>query len=261
MDFSNERYVRYYVRETTTWKVLPFESQALLPQMLRLVDRSGVLELGGVDPVAAVWAALPKWPRPLIESGLTGLLERGVILHSGDTIVWPRFLEAQESSQTDRLRQAESRAKRREIAMSVTNRDAGVTKRDKMSQLVTACHTVSHDVTPAVLAEPAVPEEKKIGSEPKRNGSSPAIHPDIVSWLLKTRNLKPLADPQYGSYWESLERAYDSYDWLYFEREINKADSWIEANRHRRPTDRGLTRFMRSWLEKAVDFGRRRQGA
>lgn len=261
MDFSNERYVRYYVRETTTWKILPFESQAILPQMLRLVDRSGVFELGGVDPTSAVWAALPKWPRPVIESGVTGLLERGVLVHVGDTLVWPRFLEAQETSQTDRLRQAESRAKRREIAMSVTKRDVHVTKRDKMSQLVTACHTVSQHVTPDVLAVPDKTEEKDVGSDPKKNGSSPDIHPDLVAWLSRTKNLKPLASPSYGSYWESLERAYDSYEWLYFEREINKADSWIEANPNRRPTERGLSRFMRSWFEKAVEFGRRRHDA
>ena len=45
MDFPNERYVRLYTRETTTWRLLGWEGQALLPQVLRLVDRSGVLDL------------------------------------------------------------------------------------------------------------------------------------------------------------------------------------------------------------------------
>lgn len=127
MDFANERYVRLYVRETTTWKLLPWEGQALLPQLLRLVDRAGVLDLGGVEPWEAVAAHLPKWPEDVIRVGLDALMKREVV-EIRDSLVWPRFLEGQEMAASDAQRARESRAKRRELARH------GITDRKRASQ-------------------------------------------------------------------------------------------------------------------------------
>ena len=46
MDWSNERYVRVYTRDTTTWKILSWEARALLQFLIRKVDRSGVVDTG-----------------------------------------------------------------------------------------------------------------------------------------------------------------------------------------------------------------------
>jgi hypothetical protein len=60
MDWANERYVRLFVRDTTTWKLLPWQSRLLLPAILRkLEERSADWErrrelfdefLGRTDP-------------------------------------------------------------------------------------------------------------------------------------------------------------------------------------------------------------------
>lgn len=98
MDFANERYVRLYVRETTTFRLLSWKGQALMPQILRLVDRAGVLELAGENPIDALILALPKWPADVIGEGLTDLIQRKVVELVDDAIVWPRFVEAQETA-------------------------------------------------------------------------------------------------------------------------------------------------------------------
>jgi len=171
VDFDNESYVRYYRRHTTGFKVLGFEAQALEPQLLRLMDRAGLFELEGLSPAEAIHAHLPKWPIPFLEAGVAELLSRGTIEKRGDLLLWPKYIEAQEAKQSDRVRQQESRARRRDLARQaelVTNCDSTpadteqkVTNRD---QNVTTCHTVSlqpyvHSVkdleaTPLVLSAP-----------------------------------------------------------------------------------------------------------
>jgi len=78
--------------------------------------------------------------------------------------------------------------------------------------------------------------------------------------LGKSKHLGPLAEDKHADLWSTLERAYDQYPWLYFEQEIAKMDAWIEANRGRKPTPRGLPRFVRNWMERAVEYGRRTHG-
>lgn len=125
MDFANERYVRFYVRETTTFRLMSFEGQALMPHVLRLVDRAGVLELGGVTPVEALSLALPRWPADVLEKGLAELVRRGVIQHNGDALVWPKYIEAQEHRQSDAQRQRDSRERRRSAAIGQTSTVTG----------------------------------------------------------------------------------------------------------------------------------------
>ncbi len=103
-------------------------------------------------------------------------------------------------------------------------------------------------------------EGKGVGvSSPNGDSTDLHIDPKISLWLQKTRHLGSLSDDRNVDLWSGLERAYDSYPWLYFEEEINKADAWISANPGRAPTPKGLPRFMRNWLERAVEIGRRRR--
>lgn len=148
MDWSNERYVRLYCRDTVEWEMLPWEARALWPNLLRKVDRAGILPLGrhGVKGLAA----LVKLPVEVVEPGLAALLEDGCLVAKGDVLVVPNFLAAQEAKQSDRQRQEESRARRRASALSVTDGHESsqpVTNRDDESQNVTECHDRSHAVT------------------------------------------------------------------------------------------------------------------
>ena len=47
LDWANERYeVRLYTRDTPNWTVAPWEARAVLPLILRKLDRKGILDLG-----------------------------------------------------------------------------------------------------------------------------------------------------------------------------------------------------------------------
>jgi len=100
-------------------------------------------------------------------------------------------------------------------------------------------------------------EEKDLSSDPTSRPSESHIDPVLQSCLQGTQSLKTLANGKHGPYWDALIEAYDHYEWLFFEVEIKKADAWIAANPNRKPTDKGLPRFFRSWIERAVEKGRK----
>lgn len=128
MDFSNERYVRLYTRDTTTWKLLDWPARAVLMFILRKVDRSGVIDLGdeGVEGLAAQIEV----PLEIVAPAVEQLVRRKVLVQTADAAVLPKFIEAQEAVQSEKQRQKESRLRRRDRALDVTKRDAPVTKRD-----------------------------------------------------------------------------------------------------------------------------------
>ncbi len=89
---------------------------------------------------------------------------------------------------------------------------------------------------------------------------SPELDANLRGWLQNSQHMKSLSNGKHVNFWKALESAYDGYDWLYFEEEIRKADAWMAANPKRKPTERGMPRFFRSWLERAVERGRKTHG-
>lgn len=113
MDFSNERYVRLYVRDTTAWKLLKFEGQSVWTLLYRRADRSGVISLSGVEP----WEAAVlhcDFPEEVAKVGMQRCLDRGWIVRDGDRLVFPKYIEANETPQSDAQRVREHRARERE---------------------------------------------------------------------------------------------------------------------------------------------------
>lgn len=158
MRWEDERYVRLYTRDTITWKLLPWQSKAILPLLLRKLDRAGVLELGDEDLEGV--AALIEVPWEVVEAGLRGLLKRGVFLHSGKALVMPNFLAAQEVSMSDAQRKREQRERERNRRVSgekpiPSGVSQNVTECHEMSQAVTPSHEASQSVTP-YLAVPCL---------------------------------------------------------------------------------------------------------
>lgn len=177
MDFSNERYVRLYTRETTTYKRLAWEAQALLAAVLRLMDRAGVLEIGELAPSEAVSLHLPKWPNEIVETGMRGLLTTGIVEHHGSALVWPKYLDAQEAVQTGAHRTSEWRARRRDVAChNETPRDETSQDRDETSH---KCDVERRGVTfgDSFLAMPnhtvQKEEESLVLWSPANNGDNP----------------------------------------------------------------------------------------
>jgi uncharacterized phage protein (TIGR02220 family) len=158
MDWANERYVRVYTRDTTTWKLLDWRAKALLPLLLRKLNRAGVLEVGEDGELGL--AAQVELPIEVVEPGIAQLLARGVVAKTATAYVVPKYLDAQEAVQTTAHRSKEYRSRLRDAALetgnTVTKRDAPVTKRD---DTVTSRHVASHGVTP-ILSEPILAEPK-----------------------------------------------------------------------------------------------------
>lgn len=190
MDWSNERYVRLYTRDTADMVAVGWEGRTVLYELLRKVDRSGVLDHGGeVELVPEIL----RLPQDLFLTGFARLVKRGVILVTETALVLRNFIDAQESEQTDRQRQAESRARRRDKAMAsgATPAEAKKAARpDYYKEPVTPGHTGSHVVT-AGHSEPSLPslaEPEEISSaEPTllASGTNPGHE------LPKKRRKKP----------------------------------------------------------------------
>jgi len=132
MDWSDERYVRLYTRDTATWKLIHWEGQLVLMQILRKVDRAGVLDFGEEGPAAAI-SAITGVPLEIVETGLQRLLSRGSVIVKDDALVLPKFLDAQEAKQSDKHRMKEYRARRRDQARhgDVTQRNGIDTGRNE----------------------------------------------------------------------------------------------------------------------------------
>lgn len=122
MDWSNERYVRVYTRDTTTWKLMDWRGRCVLQLLMRKVDRAGVLDVGH-DGVLGL-AAVLELPIDIVEAGIAQLTtSRGgmpTVVDTGTAYVLPNFIEAQEAPASDPHRKRESRARRRDVAMATS---------------------------------------------------------------------------------------------------------------------------------------------
>lgn len=130
MDWSDERYVRLYTRDTPTWLALEWDGQSVLSLLLRKVDRAGILEFQD-DGVTIAVKAVTGIPLEIVESGLSKILRLKVASIKGQLLVIPNFIEAQEASASDKQRMKEYRARRRDLAKhDVTIRNDGATLRN-----------------------------------------------------------------------------------------------------------------------------------
>jgi hypothetical protein len=81
--------------------------------MLRKVDRAGVLDLEGIDPIDAL-TSITGLPMEVAAAGWERLLHFKVVEIGANCIIFPKYIEAQESSMDPNTRQRESRERRRE---------------------------------------------------------------------------------------------------------------------------------------------------
>lgn len=146
MNYEDEDYVRYYTRDTVSWRALGWEGQTVLALMLHgKFDRAGVFDCDGHDPSQAV-TLVTGVPEHVTTVGLERLLKsRTWVLRDGK-LVWPKFVHAQSCRRSDRARQRESRDKRRGDALGENVTD------------VTSSHSESQPVTPS-LAKPSLAED------------------------------------------------------------------------------------------------------
>lgn len=173
MRFEDERYVRLYTRDTTTWLMLSWQARFVLMSLLRKVDRAGILDVGedGVDGLATVIGV----PRDIVDAGLPHLIRRGAIEERNGTYIMPRFLEAQECTKSDSQRKREQRERDREIAQSQPKLPVFKVSSHEIQDTVTIGHSVPPVTVPPVpnLTTPEVSAAKDpkqpLSPEPKPN--------------------------------------------------------------------------------------------
>lgn len=169
LDFANENWIRIYKRDTVTLKLLTWQARALLWELLRKADRAGVIDTG--EHAERGIAALVSMPLEVVTETLRELVAAGVVLDRGDCLVFPRFIEAQETPASDKKRMSDLRERRRDIALRCgTSRDTAsrsVTARNghdtKRNDDVTKRNDTVTDGYGALL------KEKKEDKEHKRN--------------------------------------------------------------------------------------------
>lgn len=166
MNWPDEQWRKLYVRDTAEWLALCWQARALLPLLLRKCDGSGVVQLKPGPSRQRLLGVLVGLPPEVVETGISDLLADGCLVESPSGFCLRNFVDAQEARASDKLRKAESRARRRASAIGhaashgvtpghtesqqVTKRDAEsqtTTQRDQESRNVTECHTASHGVT------------------------------------------------------------------------------------------------------------------
>lgn len=148
MDWSNEPYVKVYTRETDDDLALSWEAVALWNQLMKRFDRSGFVETRrGIRGLAAI----TRIPLPVVERVLPELLDDGRLVTVDGGYLAPNYIAAQEASKSDKLRQKDSRDRRRARALDHGSRDADITPRDGAVTIrdasITDGHAESRDVT------------------------------------------------------------------------------------------------------------------
>ena len=156
MRFEDERYVRVYTRDTTTWKLLPWQARAVLPLIMRKLDRAGIMELVADESAYEVIAAHIDVPMDVVVAGLDALVRRQVVVVHNGVLFMPNFLHAQTVAQSDKSRAAKSRETTVAVMLAKTKgvpidaheeANGSVTKRDGSSRNERFRHVRSHGVT------------------------------------------------------------------------------------------------------------------
>lgn len=154
MRWEDESYVKLYTRDTATWFAMNWQAKALLPLLMRRLDKAGLLEFG--DAGREAMAGMVGLPWEVVEPGLGSLERLKVIAWHGDTLEMVNFEEAQEARKSDPLRKREQRQRAKDKA-----RSHDVTRSHTASESVTP----SHSPTPASASTPAQLESKSIAGD------------------------------------------------------------------------------------------------
>jgi hypothetical protein len=156
LDYANERYVRFYVRETPDEALWCWQARAVWPWLLNKAERSG--ELRTRKGVAGV-AALIRLPIDVVEVGVAELLEDGCLVETDHGYAMPNYVEAQNAVASDTKRKADQRARDRlDESLERSDRNNKVTPGHAESRDVTSSHEKSLRAEP-IRSEPSRTEE------------------------------------------------------------------------------------------------------
>lgn len=179
MDWSNERWVKLYVRDTVAMRLMPWQARCLFWELLRKIDLSGWLELDG-HGTAGLAVAL-GCDAGDAERALAEWLKAGWVDDSdpGGLLV-PTHVEAQRATQSNALRQRLKRSRRGDTRDHdrVTARDSACRGRSK--SVAPDTPSVAPDtggVGTDTIRPTATPREEREEREEKRERDAHTLPP------------------------------------------------------------------------------------
>lgn len=178
MNWSDERYVKLYVRNTATWVLWPWQARAVFPSMLKAMNGAGIIETGSGDPLTAL-SVLISMPREVVEVGLAAIIESRTVEPIREGYLMPKFIEAQEATKTDTLRKRDQRMRQRDQAREIPRADV----------------TRSHEVSRAVPLQPS-PAQPTTSPPPSQPSNSAKAEVDPVTSVVGFWNLLPAPFPR-----------------------------------------------------------------
>jgi hypothetical protein len=248
MRWEDERYVRLYTRDTTTWLMWSWQARFVFMSLLRKVDRAGMIDVGAYG-LKGLSVALGV-PLEIVDVGVAELLADGTIRQAGSMFVVPNFLHAQECSQSDKARQAAKRERDRAKALGHEGPQddgphGGVTQCDTESRNVTESHAESQPVTPSHTAS-----LRTVPSVPSRADEDGAPAP-VDSWGVLNRvriRSKGRIDERLGG---DREKAFAGYGARFtWPRLVADLDAICDVI----ATDEGLAFLKRNAEQQGVKF-------
>lgn len=198
MNWSDERYVKLYVRQTATWRMWPWQGRCVLPLLLQVANGAGVIDVGRRDPLQAL-SALIQVPVDVVQVGVEALIADGTIEVVPNGYLLPKFIEAQEATKTDALRKRDQRERERTKARERT-REA-VTQSHELSRAVTQ----SHELSPSSPAQPSSAQPNPAQPSPEETKKPLSTCVDRPELQLVEKERKPLKAPS-----QKLEESLDA---------------------------------------------------
>ncbi len=278
MDWSDERWVKLFTRDTTDWLALSWQAQGLFCLILRKVNRAGVIDLGklGKRGLSSHVGGASAWRD--IEPALEELLADGCVALDGHTLSVPNFVKAQTALQSDKARKRAERERDRDLPQG-DPADGSVTPRDVESRNVTECRnrvTRGHAASRAVTTRGEETRGEEIqspptgGLPPQAPGGAPAApsSPKAVKHKASQADDPP---PQPGTpaanvvvavaaaaHLRGITRrphtlarnAATSFPSIDVAAEVTRANGWCESNPTRAPRSDGDA-FLWRWLQRA----------
>jgi hypothetical protein len=210
MRWEDERYVRVYTRDTTEWIALSWQARALFHELLRKVDRAGLMPVGKAGTKGL--AGLLRMPHDVVEAALAELLEDTCLVAVDDGYLVRNFLEAQEARASDKARKASQRERARDQAgrtgtrrdqppsadpsegQPVTNRDDESREARTRDQVSRPGHDGSQPVTPSL----AVPSRAEPAAAADARDDLPPETAAILAELRRHPSLESVATPRFA---------------------------------------------------------------
>ncbi len=190
MRWEDERYVKLYTRDTVEWLARSFEAQALIPLVMRKLNRSGQLKLGrfGLKAVAISIGHASRFEE--LKPGLEELLADGTFViegtpEEGQTLTMPEFVAAQEAISSGARRTRTWRERKRDAGGGGGGHVPGLSDeasppRDKPSPSGDgACHGVT-GCDPIHPSHPSEPSDPSHPNHPIRAGAREDERPERV---------------------------------------------------------------------------------